>query len=78
MIAAPEDDDGDEVTTFNPVIIAESAVADTMNAFEEFGYNRVASERRSQNVQLIDLNREAKFRIVPLIDYDLHPSSIRN
>jgi uncharacterized protein (DUF362 family) len=60
-----------------PVIVAESSAGDTLQGFEEFGYNRVASERRSQKVQLIDLNREAKYKVIPLIDYDLHAVSTR-
>jgi uncharacterized protein (DUF362 family) len=60
-----------------PVIVAESSAGDTLQGFEEFGYNRLATERRSQKVQLIDLNREAKYRAVPLIDYDLHAVSTR-
>jgi uncharacterized protein (DUF362 family) len=60
-----------------PVIVAESSAGDTLHGFEEFGYNRLATERRSQKVQLIDLNREAKFKAIPLIDYDLHAVSTR-
>jgi uncharacterized protein (DUF362 family) len=60
-----------------PVIVAESSAGDTLRGFEEFGYNRLASERRSQKVQLIDLNREAKYKVIPLIDYDLHAVSTR-
>jgi uncharacterized protein (DUF362 family) len=60
-----------------PVIVAESSAADTLQGFEEFGYNRLATERRSQKVQLIDLNREAKYKVIPLIDYDLHAVSTR-
>jgi uncharacterized protein (DUF362 family) len=60
-----------------PVIVAESSAGDTLHGFEQFGYNRLATERRSQKVQLIDLNREAKFKAIPLIDYDLHAVSTR-
>jgi uncharacterized protein (DUF362 family) len=60
-----------------PVIVAESSAGDTLEGFEEFGYNRLATERRSQKVQLIDLNREAKYKAIPLIDYDLHAVSTR-
>ena len=60
-----------------PVIVAESSAGDTLQGFEEFGYNRLASERRAQKVQLIDLNREAKYKAIPLIDYDLHAISTR-
>jgi uncharacterized protein (DUF362 family) len=60
-----------------PVIVAEAAAGDTLQGYEEFGYNRLATERRSQKVQLIDLNREAKYKAIPLIDYDLHAVSTR-
>ena len=60
-----------------PVIVAESSAGDTLYGFEQFGYNRLVAERRSQKVQLIDLNREAKFKAIPLIDYDLHAVSTR-
>ena len=60
-----------------PVIVAESSAGDTLRGFEEFGYNRLVTERRSQKVQLIDLNREAKYKAIPLIDYDLHAVSTR-
>ena len=60
-----------------PVIIAESSAGDTLRGFEECGYNRLATERRSSKVQLIDLNREAKYKAIPLIDYDLHAVSTR-
>jgi uncharacterized protein (DUF362 family) len=60
-----------------PVIVAESSAGETLHGFEEFGYNRLASERRSPKVQLIDLNREAKYKAIPLLDYDLHAVSTR-
>lgn len=60
-----------------PVIVAESSAGDTLEGYEEFGYNRLATERRAQKVQLIDLNREAKYKAIPLIDYDLHVVSTR-
>lgn len=60
-----------------PVYIAESAAGDTMSAFENFGYDRVAAERRSQKVTLVDLNAEAKYEIIHLIDFNLHPIPVR-
>ncbi len=55
-----------------PVYIAESSAGNTMEGFENFKYTTVAAEHKSQNVSLIDLNEEAKYVIVPLIDFDLH------
>jgi uncharacterized protein (DUF362 family) len=60
-----------------PVIVAEASAGDTMNGFDQFAFNRVATERRSQHVQLIDLNREAKYVTIPLINYDLHATPTR-
>lgn len=57
-----------------PVVIAESSAADTMEAFESFHYPRLALER---HVQLVDLNREGRFRRVPLLDADLHAKPAR-
>jgi len=55
-----------------PIYIAESSAGNTMEGFENFKYTAVAAEHKSQNVGLIDLNEEAKYVIVPLIDFDLH------
>jgi uncharacterized protein (DUF362 family) len=53
-----------------PIYIAESSAGNTMEGFENFKYTRVAAEHKK--VSLIDLNEEAKYVIVPLIDFDLH------
>jgi uncharacterized protein (DUF362 family) len=60
-----------------PVMIAESSAGETMEGFENFHYDRVAQERRSQHVSLIDLNQEARYETMPLIDFDIHPSPVR-
>jgi uncharacterized protein (DUF362 family) len=60
-----------------PVIIAESAAADTLEVFENFKYNELAKERQAQKVSLVDLNREGKFETIPLIDFDLHVTPVR-
>jgi len=57
-----------------PVVVAESSAGDTMEAFESFQYPRLARERR---VQLIDLNREGRYRRVALLDADLHMAPAR-
>src|SRR5438270_4693963 len=44
-----------------PVKVVESSAGDTMTGFENFRYNRVAQERK---IELIDLNREAKYKAV--------------
>lgn len=60
-----------------PVIIAESSAEDTLEGFENFKYNELATERRSQKVSLVDLNREGKYDTIPLIDADLHVTPVR-
>ena len=60
-----------------PVFIAESSAGNTMEGFENFKYPAVAAERRSQKVSLIDLNDEAKYELLPLIDFDLHVVPVR-
>jgi uncharacterized protein (DUF362 family) len=57
-----------------PVHLVESSAGDTMVGFENFKYTRVRDERK---INLIDLNREAKYKIVPMINYDLHAQPCR-
>jgi uncharacterized protein (DUF362 family) len=65
-------------TRFNgPVVIAESSAGNTMQGFENFGYNKVAAEYPKQKVQLIDLNEEAKYVLLPLIDFNIHLTTVR-
>jgi uncharacterized protein (DUF362 family) len=60
-----------------PVYVVEASAGDTLEGFESFNYKKVAAERKAQKVGLIDLNREAQFKVVPLIDYDLHAKGAR-
>ncbi len=60
-----------------PVIIAESSAGDTFEGFENFRYNQLVGEFRTQNVKLIDLNEEAKYEVVHVLDADLHPTPVR-
>jgi len=55
-----------------PVMIAESSAGDTRQAFENFKYSAVAAEYPRQQVRLIDLNDEASFERIALLDADLH------
>jgi uncharacterized protein (DUF362 family) len=59
-----------------PVYIAESSAGDTLTGYENFHYADVAKEFGSQ-VKLVDLNREAKYETIPLIDFDLHLEPVR-
>lgn len=60
-----------------PVIIAESSAGDTLEGFDNFRYQRVATEHRSQKVSLLDLNREGKYELSPIIDSNMHVASVR-
>ena len=60
-----------------PVYVAESSAGNTMDGYESFKYTLVASEYRKQQVKLVDLNAEAKFKTIPLIDFDLHAIPVR-
>ena len=60
-----------------PVVIAESSAGKTMEGFEQFKYPALAAEYKRQRIQLIDLNEEAKYEIVQVIDDNLHPTPVR-
>jgi uncharacterized protein (DUF362 family) len=55
-----------------PVIIAESSAGDTKVGYENFKYGALTSEYAKQQLKLIDLNDEAKFERVAILDSDLH------
>jgi uncharacterized protein (DUF362 family) len=55
-----------------PVVIAESSAGDTRQGYENFKYGALTSEYRKQQLKLIDLNDEAKFERIALLDADLH------
>ncbi|MGC2640048.1 MAG: DUF362 domain-containing protein [Acidobacteriaceae bacterium] len=60
-----------------PVVIAESSAGDTLEGFEHFHYDQLAHEHRSQQVSLVDLNREGRYQPVMVLDADLHVTSVR-
>ncbi|MCX6620481.1 MAG: DUF362 domain-containing protein [Acidobacteria bacterium] len=60
-----------------PVVIAESSAGPTLEGFESFHYDRIVRERRSQRVSLVDLNAEAKYEVIPLLDANLHVTPCR-
>ena len=60
-----------------PVVVAESSAGSTMEGFRNFEYTKIADENRVRNVSLVDLNAEAKFDEIALIDYDLHLQTAR-
>jgi uncharacterized protein (DUF362 family) len=55
-----------------PVVIAESSAGDTKVGYENFKYGALTSEYRKQQLKLIDLNDEAKFERIAVLDADLH------
>ena len=60
-----------------PIVIAESSAGNTMEGFENFHYPQLLKEYRDQKISLVDLNAEAKFETIPLIDFDLHVTPVR-
>jgi len=55
-----------------PVVIAESSAGNTLQGFENFKYTALTREYRKQQLKLIDLNDEAKFERIAILDPDLH------
>ena len=60
-----------------PVIVAEASSGNTTEGFDNFKYRQLISEYRSLRVDLIDLNREAKYITSPLIDTNLQMFPVR-
>jgi len=60
-----------------PIVIAESSADDTLEGYESFRYTRLPGEYGGQKISLVDLNREAKYETLPLIDFDLHVTPVR-
>lgn len=61
-----------------PIVIAESSRDDTREAYENFGYNRVLSEHRSQKIKLVDFNdEEENCRVLDIVDRDVHATQVR-
>lgn len=60
-----------------PVMVVEASAGDTLEGFKNFHYDQLVNERKAQRLSLVDLNREAKFEMVSLIDADLHISRAR-
>jgi uncharacterized protein (DUF362 family) len=55
-----------------PVKIAESSAGDTNRAYDNFKYRALTGEYQKQQLELIDLNAEAKFERIALLNQDLH------
>ncbi len=60
-----------------PVVIAESSAGYTLEGYDNFGYTRLPSEYKPRDVSLVDLNEEARYETIPLINGDLHVTPAR-
>jgi len=60
-----------------PVVVAESSAGETLEGYESFHYARLAAEHRSRKVDLVDLNAEAKYKVIHLLNYDIHAIPVR-
>ena len=60
-----------------PVFIAESSAGDTFAGYENFKYAPVTSEYKRMQVSLVDLNEEALYDTIHIINGDLHPQPVR-
>jgi uncharacterized protein (DUF362 family) len=59
-----------------PVVIAESS-GNTMGSYEALGYPKIVDQFKSQNVSLVDLNTEAKYQVITVLDYNAHVIPVR-
>lgn len=60
-----------------PVVIAESAAGFTPEGFDNFRYREVIQEHKSLQVSLLDLNEEARYEMIPILNADLHATPVR-
>jgi uncharacterized protein (DUF362 family) len=59
------------------VVIAESSNGVTQQGFDNFKYTALPAEYKKKQLQLIDLNAEAKFERIAVLDADLHIVPVR-
>jgi uncharacterized protein (DUF362 family) len=59
------------------VVIAESSAGNTWSAYENFGYQKIASEHPGREVELVDLNTEGRFEELQILDDDIHLHPVR-
>jgi len=60
-----------------PVVIAESSAANTFDGYEHFGYTKVPAEHKDREVTLVDLNAEARYETLQILDDNLHLQPVR-
>ncbi|HVN77445.1 MAG TPA: DUF362 domain-containing protein [Terriglobia bacterium] len=59
------------------VIIAESSAGNTWEGFDNFHYQQVVAEHKTQQVTLLDLNQDGKYETLPILNADLHVVPVR-
>ena len=59
------------------IVIAESSAGNTMDAYENFNYSRLAPEYRRQKISFVDLNVEGKYEKIPVLNENLHMVPVR-
>jgi uncharacterized protein (DUF362 family) len=59
-----------------PVVIAESS-GNTLGNYEALGYPKIVDQFKSQNVSLVDLNTEARYEVIMVLDYHGHLLPVR-
>lgn len=60
-----------------PVVIAESSAGNTGDAYEQFGYAKIAPEHKERETSLVDLNAEGRYEVLQILDDDLHLQPVR-
>ncbi len=60
-----------------PVVIAESSAGNTLSAYENFEYAKIAPEHPGREVKLVDLNTEARYEELQILDDDIHLHPVR-
>lgn len=60
-----------------PVFIAESSAGFTTEGYSNFKYQQAIDDHKKQNVKLIDLNEEAEYEILHVLNGDLHITPTR-
>ena len=60
-----------------PVVIAESSAANTFEGYEHFGYTKLPAAHKEREVKLVDLNAEARYVVLHILDDHLHLQPVR-
>jgi uncharacterized protein (DUF362 family) len=60
-----------------PVVIAESSAGNTWSAYENFEYEKIAPGHPDREVTLVDLNTEARYEELQILDDDIHLHPVR-